>query len=157
MRMRWMVFYAAVLCSAAVADGEPPGQPFEALPDGFEVIAPENVPWEASPFPGTSVARLYGDPGTEGFYVMRARFSPGAMSPPHFHDRDRFVTVISGTWWVGTDNRFDPANTVGLGQGGFMVHPAGGVHFDGAREEETVVEIRGYGPVATTLVEIASD
>lgn len=154
---RWLAICAALFFAAAVSGQEPAVKSFADFPDGFEVITPDGVPWEASPFPGTWIARLHGNPDEEGFYVVRARFSPGAMSPPHFHDRERYVTVISGTWWVGTDNRFDPANTVGLRQGGFMVHPAGGVHFDGAREEETVVEIRGYGPVATTLVEPASD
>jgi quercetin dioxygenase-like cupin family protein len=144
-----------MLFAAAAGGQEPAGKSFADFPDGFEVVAPDDVPWEASPFPGTWIARLHGDQSEEGLYVVRAKFAPGAFSPPHYHDRDRYVTVISGTWWVGTGTEFDPANTVGLEQGGFMVHPAGGVHFDGARDEETVVEIRGYGPVATTLAEPA--
>ena len=73
------------------------------------------------------------------------------MSAPHFHDQARFVSVVSGTWWVGLSN--DLGDTQALQAGGFMVHPAGGVHFDGSQDEETIVEIRGMGPVITTEVE----
>jgi hypothetical protein len=30
-----------------------------------------------------------------------------------------------------------------------MKHPAGGWHFDGARDEKAIVETRGMGPVKT--------
>jgi hypothetical protein len=30
-----------------------------------------------------------------------------------------------------------------------MMHPAGAVHYDGARDEEVIVEIKGIGPVTT--------
>ena len=32
----------------------------------------------------------------------------------------------------------------------FMVHPAVAVHFDGSVEGETMVEVRGMGPLNTT-------
>jgi quercetin dioxygenase-like cupin family protein len=36
--------------------------------------------------------------------------------------------------------------------GSYVLHPAGGVHWDGAAEEETIVQIVGVGPVETTQV-----
>ncbi len=84
---------------------------------------------------------------------MRVRFSPGVMSRPHSHDRDRHVTVIEGTWHAGTQRSFDPGATVALAPGSFMLHPAGAVHYDGARDEPVIVEIRGMGPVSTDYVD----
>ncbi|MEX1033686.1 MAG: cupin domain-containing protein [Cellvibrionaceae bacterium] len=95
---------------------------------------------------------LHGDPSKEGLYIMRIRFPAGQASRPHHHDQDRFITVIEGTWHVGTDQVFDMDQTVPIKAGGFMKHPAGAVHFDGAKDEAVVVEIRGMGPVKTTSV-----
>jgi hypothetical protein len=36
--------------------------------------------------------------------------------------------------------------------GSIVVHPAGGHHFDGARDEEVIVQIIGMGPVTTTQI-----
>jgi len=33
-----------------------------------------------------------------------------------------------------------------------VLHPAGAVHQDGARDEPVIVEIRGMGPVSTDYV-----
>ena len=34
-----------------------------------------------------------------------------------------------------------------------MLHPAGGAHWDGAGDEETIVQIIGEGPVETTRLD----
>jgi hypothetical protein len=57
-------------------------------------------------------AVLFGDPSKPGPYVVRLKWLPGNMSRPHFHPNDRFFVVLSGTWWVGTAEKFDPDNTV---------------------------------------------
>ncbi len=68
------------------------------------------------------------------------------MSKPHYHPTDRYVTVISGTWWAGTSADGDKSKTVPLTAGSYMIHPAGAVHFDGAKDVEAIVEIKGIGP-----------
>ena len=84
---------------------------------------------------------------------MRIRFPAGASSSPHYHSQDRFITVIEGTWYAGTDASHDMNKTVAIPAGGFMKHPAGAVHYDGAKDSAVVVEIRGMGPVTTTRVD----
>jgi quercetin dioxygenase-like cupin family protein len=95
---------------------------------------------------GPDLAVIAGDPTKEGFYIIRARFRPGVMSQPHFHPGDRHVTVLSGTWWAGKGTTFEPNNTTPLGPGSYMLHPAGEPHFDGAKDVEAIVEIKGMGP-----------
>jgi quercetin dioxygenase-like cupin family protein len=113
--------------------------------NGFVTLLPHEITWQDNA-DGPDFAFIYGDPQKEGFYVVRARFSPGVMSRPHYHPGDRHVTVISGVWWAGTGSDFDPAKTVPLYPGSYMKHPAGGVHFDGAKDIEAIVEIKGIGP-----------
>ena len=96
---------------------------------------------------------VVGDPSKPGIYVIRRRFKPGEMSSPHFHDQDRLVTVIKGTWWSGEGNVLDKSTTVPMKPGAFMLHPAGLHHYDGAKDEEVIVQIIGMGPVKTIEVD----
>src|ERR1051326_1154721 len=58
--------------------------------------------------PGAANAVVWGNPATAGqLYIVRNRFSPGAFSPPHFHPETRYITVLKGTWWVGSGPKFD--------------------------------------------------
>jgi quercetin dioxygenase-like cupin family protein len=112
---------------------------------GFVRLTPEQVVWERRD-PGPDIAVIAGDPEQEGFYVLRARFAPGVFSAPHYHPSDRHVTVLSGTWYTGTGPEFDVTKAVPLGPGSYMLHPAGAVHWDGAVDDEVIVEIKGIGP-----------
>ncbi len=90
-----------------------------------------------------------------GVYVVMNRFKPGNFSRPHFHPNDRFITVIKGTWWVATGNKFDPGLTVPMPTGSFVTHFAKQVHWDGAKDEEAWLIIVGEGPATLTRVEEA--
>jgi len=122
----------------------------QAQDAGFVILSPDRIVWhDVARYPGVQVAVLAGDPARQGLYILRAKFPPGVMTRPHRHSRDRYVTVLSGTWYAGTGSRFDPDQATPLPPGSFMKHPAGAAHFDGARDEEVIVEIRGLGPVTT--------
>jgi hypothetical protein len=60
--------------------------------------------------------------------------------------------VVKGTWWVGTGRKFDPNTTVPM-RGTFVTHYAKQVHWDGAKDEETIIFLSGEGPATTTRVE----
>ena len=83
--------------------------------------------------------------------------SPHRCAPhkPHFHPNDRFITVIKGTWYVGTGNKWDKDATVAVKAGGAVTHFGKEVHYDGAKDEEVIVLITGEGPSTQTLVDIA--
>lgn len=119
---------------------------------GFVKVKPGDIKWVGASTTGLQTALLVGDPSKPGPYVMRVKFPPGAMTRPHMHSQDRFVTVISGTWYTGTSDKFEPEKTDGLPAGSFMKHPAHGVHYDGAKTEEVIVQIIGIGPVTTEYV-----
>ena len=80
------------------------------------------------------------------------QISAGVHSAPHFRSQYRHATVIKGVWWTGIGPELDFNRAVPLKAGSYMFHPAGGVHWDGAGDEEVVVQIVGEGPVETTPV-----
>ncbi|MGB9321865.1 MAG: cupin domain-containing protein, partial [Pseudolabrys sp.] len=94
---------------------------------------------------------MVGDPSKPGLYAVLTKWLPGNMSRPHFHPNDRFITVISGTWWVGTGPNFDPANgSVPMPAGSFVTHYGKQVHWDGAKDVDAVLLIVGNGPATAT-------
>lgn len=121
--------------------------------DGFVRIDPDELVYTGGGENAPMIAIIAGDPEQEGFYLLRAKFAPGVMSAPHYHSTDRHVTVISGTWYTGTGREFDRENTVPLGPGSYMMHPAGAIHYDGSKGGEVIVEIKGIGPASTVRLE----
>jgi quercetin dioxygenase-like cupin family protein len=128
----------------------------ELDPAAIVIKLPDQIKWRdptgAAP---VNQAVLHGDPTKPGLYIVMNKFKPGAFSRPHFHPNDRFITVISGTWWVGTGNKWDKEATVPVKTGGVVTHYARQVHYDGAKDEEAVLIIVGEGPATLTRVEEA--
>jgi len=113
---------------------------------------PSQIEWKDTPI-GAKIAVVHGDPDKAGFYIELVKWAPHQMSRPHFHPNDRFITVISGTWWVGTGSKFDPESTVPMPAGSFVTHFAKQVHYDGSKDGETIIEIVGEGPATVIPAE----
>ena len=114
---------------------------------------PAEIKWVRNAAGTNESAVLFGDPSKPGPYVVRLKWLPGNMSRPHFHPNDRFFVVISGTWWMGTGETFDPESTVPAPAGTYVVHYANKVHYDGAKAEETIIQVWGMGPATSTPAE----
>ena len=113
----------------------------------------DKLEWRDYPgLPGVKFVVIAGNPREAGIYVIRAKFAPHTMSKPHWHPEARYVTVLQGTWWAGTGEKFDPDSTTPVPTGGFAVHTPGKVHYDGAKDEEVIVQIMGMGPSGTNVV-----
>jgi hypothetical protein len=131
-----------------------PAKAADLNPAAIVYKLPDQIPWQDNPSnPGVKSAILKGDPSKPGLYVQLVKWLPGNMSRPHFHPNDRFITVISGTWWVGSGEKFDPASTVPMPAGSFVTHFGKQVHYDGAKEGEAVLQIVGEGPATSTPAE----
>jgi len=140
---------AGVLTAAPIA-ADPPG-------DVMRIVRAEDVRWHADPAaPGLQSAVIEGDPAVAGRpYVLRVKFAPGTFSPPHFHPEARYVVVLKGTWWVGAGPKWDREATTPLPPGSFVVHHAGQIHYDGAKDEEVILQIMGIGPTGLIRVDAA--
>ncbi len=115
--------------------------------------APDQIKWVRNAAGTNEQAILFGDPSKEGPYVVRLRWLKGNMSRPHFHPHDRFFVVISGVWWVGTGEKFAPESTVPVPAGSYVIHYAKKIHYDGAKDEDCVIQVWGMGPATSTPAE----
>ena len=107
---------------------------------------------------------VFGSGSQPGIYIVRNLFRKGpgggvigGGSRPHYHDQDRWVTVIKGTWYTAVGDLYEPEKMVAIKQGGMMYHPAGLHHYDGAKDEDVIVQIFGPGPVQTIQTEVGPD
>jgi quercetin dioxygenase-like cupin family protein len=122
-------------------------------PETMVAVKPDALVWKDYPgLPGVKVAVVFGDPSQEGPYTIRVKFAPGVMSRPHYHPEARYVTVLKGTWWAGTGDKFDRDSTIPFPAGTFAMHYPRKVHYDGAKDEEVLVQISGIGPSGTIPV-----
>lgn len=146
--MRWTLATIAAVGLLALRGSTVEGQ---ADPRGFLRVSPDQVKWTTNPKEqGVQRAVVYGDQTKPGIYVARIKFPPNVMSKPHIHKEDRHALVIQGTWYTGTGREWATDKTVPLKPGSYMLHPAGEAHFDGAKDEEVILQLVGYGPSGTT-------
>ena len=152
---RLLQFSAAAICfmwigAVSAADLNP-----SLNPAAIFIIPPKDIKWVEGAG-GAANAILAGDPTKPGLYVELTKWHEGHMSRPHFHPNDRFIYVISGTWWVSTSNKYDPDSAVPVQAGSFVTHFAKQVHYDGAKvgTGDAVLEIVGMGPATSTPAEV---
>jgi hypothetical protein len=147
-----------LLCLLAVVllMGAVPAGAADLNPAAVAFTLPDKIDWKTNPTnPGVRTAVMAGDPTKPGLYAVLTKWLPGNMSRPHWHPNDRFITVLSGTWWVGTGETYDPNSTVPMPAGTFVTHFGKQVHYDGAKDGETVLLIVGEGPATSTPVAAA--
>lgn len=118
-----------------------------------EFQTPKEIKWVKNAAGTTEQAVLFGDPAKPGPYVMQIKWLPGNASRPHFHPNDRFFVVVSGTWWVGTGDKYEPEKMVPMPAGSYVVHHAKGIHYDGAKDGEAIIQVWGMGPNTSTPAE----
>jgi hypothetical protein len=131
----------------------PPVQNPNLNPEALHYTLPADIPWVTRPG-GADQAVLLGDPDKPGPYILLVRWHAGHTSRPHFHPHDRYITVLSGTWWVGTGSIYSPATMVPMPTGSFITHFAKQIHYDGAKDADCVIEIVGEGPATATPAEM---
>ena len=150
----WPVFRRGLTAAVLLSLLPPAGASAAELDPAAAVIKlPDQIKWNENATSGSANAVLYGDPSKPGLYIVLVKWHAGHMSHPHFHPTDCFITVISGTWWVGTGTKFNPEATVPMPAGSFVTHFGKQVHYDGAKDGDTVLEIVGEGPATSTPAE----
>ena len=125
----------------------------ELNPKAIAIQLPKDIKWVRNEAAGSEVAVLVGNPDKPGLYVVLQKWLPHKNSRPHFHANDRFITVISGTWWVNTGPKYDPDGFKPVPAGSFVKHFANEIHYDGAKDAECVLQIVGIGPATSVPAE----
>jgi hypothetical protein len=128
-----------------------PGRAAQPDPKAVSITLPDKIEWKKGD--ASDTALVQGDPSKPGVYIQLLKWHPNHMSRPHFHSTERYITVLSGTWWIGTGTKYDPDSTYPVTAGTYVVDRANGIHYDGAKDTECVLEIVGTGPMTTTQAE----
>ena len=107
--------------------------------------------------PGGQIAVLVGKPAQAGPYAFRLKFPADYKVMPHSHPDERIYTVLSGTWYIGLGDKFDPVKLKAFPAGSIYVVPAKIHHFHWAKSGESIVQVNAVGPTATDYVDPAND
>jgi quercetin dioxygenase-like cupin family protein len=133
--------------------GHQPGQA------AFRSILPEDIQWKPfSAFPASArLAVLVGEPTQEGPYVVRVKVPSGVKLMPHRHPEDRIYTVISGVFYIGLGDRFEPENIKAYPVGSVVILPGNTWHFHWAKSGEYVTQVNAIGPLGLEYKEAHDD
>jgi quercetin dioxygenase-like cupin family protein len=146
-----LAHFTAVLVVLLLIGGSAAGQHHASI-----VLAPNEINWGPPRANGVKTAVIEGDPELPGPFTMRVFLPASWTIAPHTHRAVEYLTVMSGTIYVGHGERFDPAKMKPLAAGGFMVMPANAPHFLMVREE-TTIQVQSIGPLVITYVNPADD
>jgi anti-sigma factor ChrR (cupin superfamily) len=77
--------------------------------DHHATVQVDDLKWSAPAAyaPGAQLAVLKGDPTKEGMYVVRLKVPAGFKIPAHTHPNDENVTVLAGSFNIGTGDKLD--------------------------------------------------
>src|SRR5688572_22567979 len=100
---------------------------------------------------GAQFAVIKGDPSKEGVYVVRLKVPAGFRIPAHTHPNDENVTVLSGTFNIGTGDRLDESKVVSVKAGGYSFVAKNMTHY-AIFPEATEIQLHGTGPQGITYV-----
>jgi quercetin dioxygenase-like cupin family protein len=133
-----------------------PHQPGEAA---FQAIVSEDIDWKPFPAfpPSVRLAVVVGQPSEPGPYVIRVKVPRGVKLMPHRHPEDRVYTVISGVFYIGLGDRFDPDRLEAYPPGSVIVLPGNTSHFHWARAGEYVTQVTAIGPLGIEYVNPKDD
>ena len=142
--------------SQSSTDRIPDHQPDEAT---FKAIRPEEIEWKAFPAfpPAVRLAVVVGQPSEPGPYVIRVKMPAGEKLMPHKHQEDRVYTVMSGTFYIGRGEQFDPEKLEAYPTGSVIVLPGNTWHFHWAKSGEYVTQVTAIGPLSLEYLDSKDD
>ena len=122
------------------------------------MISASDLKWGDVPSlpPGAKIAVIEG-PMTEAVpFTIRLKFPADYRVPAHSHPAIERVTVLAGTFHMGTGDKLDTQKTMALKPGDMMIMQPNTNHF-GWTKDEVVVQLNGTGPWGVTYVNPADD
>ena len=127
--------------------------------DVFRSILPAEIdfpPFASFP-PPAQLAVVVGHPSEPGPYTIRVKAPAGVKLMPHRHHEDRVYTVISGVFYIGLGEDFDPDKLRAYPPGAVVVLPGETAHFHWAKSGEYVTQVTALGPISLDYVHPSDD
>jgi hypothetical protein len=122
------------------------------------MVTPGDLKWVEVPSlpPGAKLAVIEGPLNEAVPFTFRLRLPADYKIPAHWHPAIEHVTVISGTFNMGTGDKLDPNQTKSLPAGSIAIMQPKTNHFAWTKQE-TIVQVHGVGPWDITYVNPADD
>jgi len=122
------------------------------------MVTPDEFKWtDVSSLPAGAMLAVIEGPLNEAVpFTFRLRFPANYQLPAHWHPAIEHVTVISGTFNMGTGDKLDQSKTKALSVGSVAIMQPKTNHFAWTKEEATV-QVHGVGPWAINYVNPADD
>jgi len=134
-------------------------RPHQPGQDRFTSFLPEEMDWK--PFsafpPSVRLAVVVGQPSGPGPYTIRVRVPHGVKLMPHRHPEDRVYTVISGVFYIGLGDQFNPDTLQAYPPGSVIVLPGNTSHFHWAKSSEYVTQVTAIGPLCLEYLSANDD
>ena len=129
-----------------------------AQSSGHKMISPNDLQWSDVPSlpPGAKIAVIEGPMNEAVPFTVRLKLPADYKVPAHWHPAIEHVTVISGTFNIGTGDKLDQSKTTPLSVGGVAIMQPKTNHFAWTKEE-TIIQAHGVGPWAVNYVNPADD
>jgi quercetin dioxygenase-like cupin family protein len=127
--------------------------------DRFRSALSEDLEWKPFPAfpPSVRLAVVVGHPSEAGPYTIRVRVPRDVKLMPHRHPEDRLYTVMSGVFYIGIGDRFDPDKLQAYPPGSVIVLPGNTPHFHWAKSREYVTQVNAIGPLGIEYVNTKDD
>ena len=122
------------------------------------MVVPSEMKWADVPSlpSGAKVAVLEGPLNESKPFTMRIKLPANYTIPAHFHSAIEHVTVLTGTFYMGTGDKLDAAKGRALTAGSVAIMQPATRHFAWTKEE-TEIQVHGAGPWTITYVDPADD
>jgi quercetin dioxygenase-like cupin family protein len=137
--------FASVAIALAAAMSAAAQSPYSG--EGPLTVVPDQLVWKDAPSvgPGAKIAVIEGPLDKAVPFTFQLRLPANAKIAPHTHPLYERATVLSGTFYFTTGDRYDVAKTRALPPGSVLIMPPGTPMF-GYTKEETVLQLHGTGP-----------
>ena len=126
--------------------------------DTHVMVMPADLKWTDVPSlpPGAKIAVIEGPMNEAMPFTVRLKLPADYKVPAHWHTGIEHVTVISGTFNMGTGNKLDASKTMPLTAGSVAIMQPKTSHFAWTKEE-TIIQTHGVGPWVVNYVDPADD
>jgi quercetin dioxygenase-like cupin family protein len=134
-------------------------RPHQRGETAFTSILSEDIEWKPFPAfpPSVRLAVVVGTPSEAGPYTIRVKVPRGVKLMPHKHPEDRVYTVLSGVFYIGLGDVFDPDKLEAYPPGAVIVLPGNTSHFHWAKSSEYISQVTAIGPLGIEYVESIDD
>ena len=115
---------------------------------GFVAVTPSELKWMDQPEigPGAKMAVIEGNPMAAGPFTFQVKLPPHTKVAEHTHPLVEHVTVLSGTFYFATGDKFDEKKAKAYPPGSTLAIPKGTPMYAFTKDKAAVIQIHGVGP-----------